>query len=247
MPSVESRLAHRKHLHLRNREVLDREAAVATHQLRSSMDRDREDRDGKELRGRVLDAGERTERDECYAHQRAGAVQRLMGKHDAKSTAADESYAADIERIRRSGPTAGQHPVKRTPERGDAHFEVWRSLDGARQQAMVGVIEKFARLHDDADAEVLDLNRSGMQREDIRNARTIKSRYGAAGTKIGADLSKQLEDKHFRLFEAEHAELGSMARRYGREIEAERDRFARQNQERREMVDRHSREAAAHR
>jgi hypothetical protein len=32
-----------------------------------------------------------------------------MGKHDAKSTAADEAYAADIEKIRKSGPTAGEH------------------------------------------------------------------------------------------------------------------------------------------
>src|SRR5262245_55712819 len=105
MPSVESRLAHRKHLHIRDREVRDREAAVAKHQLRSEMDRDRESRDAKELRGRVLDASERTSRDEKYAGERAAAVQKLSGKVDAKDMGADDAYERDIAKIRASGPT----------------------------------------------------------------------------------------------------------------------------------------------
>jgi hypothetical protein len=75
MPSVEARVARRRHEHMRNREVMDHEAAVETHHLRSGMDRDREARDVKETKGRILDAGERTDRDERYARERAGAVQ----------------------------------------------------------------------------------------------------------------------------------------------------------------------------
>jgi hypothetical protein len=66
-------------------------------------------------------------------------------------------------------------------------------------------------------------------------------------TQIGNAIADRLEDKHFRLYEAEYGELRDMVRRFEREITAEHDRMARQNAERREMADRHARESAMHR
>jgi hypothetical protein len=240
MPSVESRLAHRRHQRLL--EIIAQDAAdrAELHDLRSDMDAKQKDKLAKVARGGEIDGREQYDFDNAYSHQRAAAVQKAMARHRGKSEEKDTRYLADLEAIRRAGPSAGKHPVKTRPERGDPHFEIWRNLDAARASALIGVHERYARAHDDADAAHFDLNKSNMVREDITAQRSVRKRYGGAGSPIGNAIADRLEETHFKLYQQEYAELCDKVRQFERELSDAQARLQRQTEEMHALAARHS-------
>lgn len=235
-----------KHEYSLKRDAQNRADAAEEAKLRADMDEKRTAADAKELRGRVIDGHEKYGRDEAYSHKRAAAIRTLQAKQDARNAEADEEHLKAVEKARAQGGDDRLHPVKTQPAPTDPAFTVWKDLDTARRQALIGVAEKYARLHDAADTEILDLNKTrGKVQEDIRDLKTAKRRYGKPGTRYADVMDDKDVEKHFVLYRQEHGTAADMVNRFHKELNDAHDRYLRQNEERAAMAARHATESRA--
>jgi hypothetical protein len=91
---------------------------------------------------------------------------------------------------------------------------IWKDLDSARQQAVRGIMEKYARLHDKADDDVLNLDKS-----------TAADRYAKTGGRVAMDMAHQHEQAHMKIARDEYKELRVKWAELEGELESERRRI----------------------
>jgi hypothetical protein len=241
-----SKVADLKHKHSIERDALDQQHAAAEARLRSGMDAERKDKDAAQLRGRQIDAGERYDRDEQYSHERAAAVRRLYAKQDTERSKMDERHAKALEAVRSQPSDNKPHEVKTSPQLGDPDGDIWKDLDGPRRNAITAIRAKYARSRDQADSEILDLNRNkNLVAEDLKSAKMVRSRYGKPGTHIAAQLDDADVEKHLALLKRERGELTDKVIQYGKELADAHARYLRQQDERAAMASRHAAENRA--
>jgi hypothetical protein len=217
MPSTASHVGRLQHRHDVERDLQEDDFAVEQQQTRAKEDQKRQEliSKAKERAAKPAPSGGRQAiiipDEESYAESRSATVQALQHKQDGKRKSLRERQAKEIEAVRKKGPTPGKHVAPREPEPHHGISTIWASLDSARKQAVRGVMEKYARLHDDSDSDVLDLNKS-----------QAMGRYGKPGTRTADDADRQHEEAHRKIAKDEYDRLRVLWAQFEGELEQER-------------------------
>jgi hypothetical protein len=217
MPSVASHVGRMQHRHDVERDMQEDAFAAEQQQARAKEDQKRQDQiDKAEKRSRTAPpsggrAPLRSVSDEEHRDSRVAAIQALQHTQDGKRKALRDRQNNEIEAARSKGETPGQHVAPREPEPHHGISTIWKSLGGERQQAVRDVMEKFARLHDKADDDVLNLNKS-----------TSADRYAKAGGRVAMGMASQHEEAHRKIAKDEYDRLRTLWAQYEGELESER-------------------------
>jgi hypothetical protein len=140
-------------------------------------------------------------------------------------------HLKEIEAARNTRPTPGGHVPLTQPEPHHPVFTIWKDLDGARRQAILGVYASTAKLRDDADAMHVDVSQS-----------RASSRYVKPDNSLGKKAGEDLEDRHAEISRSEFAQLSALATKFEAELAADRRRFEEQGRERAALAARHAAE-----
>jgi hypothetical protein len=234
MPSVASNVGRLQARHDVERDQQEDQFAREEQQVRAREDQKRQDLidSAKDQARTAAPSGGRAPvripSDQEHANARSAAIQTLHLAHDKKRKSLRDKQAKEIEAVRKKGPTPGKHVAPREPESHHGISTIWRNLDSARQQAGRAVMEKYARLHDDADSDVLDKNKS-----------QAAGRYAKAGTRTADDMERQHEETHRKIAKSEHDELRVLWAQYEAELESDRRRIHAQVTERGMLAKKH--------
>jgi hypothetical protein len=169
--------------------------------------------------------------DQRHAEERASRIRALHLEHAKKRKARDDRQHREIEAARRKPATPGATPVPAEPEKHHYVSVIWRDLDSARRSAVREVQRQYALLHDNQDAEHLNVLKS-----------QAVGRYAKGGTRTADDVTRRHEEAHYAIAKREYEALSRLADRLESEIEGERRRNRDQARERAEMDQRHWRE-----
>jgi hypothetical protein len=240
MVTTASHVGRLMHRHEIERDDLESELAQEESRLRAEIDQDRQDlrdlakRQANTPPSHAGRAPVRVPDDEAHARTRAAAIQTLYGKHDVRRKAMRDRQNREIEAARKIAPTAAKHKPPDLPEKHHPTAVIWPDLDGARRQAVHGVYQRYAMLHDNADADqIAQVKKAG--------------RYMQPGSRMTNDAHDRLEGSHLELCRKEFRELEGLAAKFRGDIEAERRRLAEQARERSDLQARHAAQSAAHR
>jgi hypothetical protein len=236
MPSSASVAGRRQFKHELEATSLETELATELQQLRAKLDRDREDlrahaREQARTSPKGVRAPVHVPTDESHQAARVAAVQALQAKHDVRRRALRDRQRRELDEARSTLGKPGNHEVRTAPLPHQPTAELWRNLDDARRNAIRGVLRQYAQLHNDADAQHLDVTRKAQ-------------RYmGSQATQDGAQ--SRAERAHYDIAKREHDALAGLEAQFRREDEVERHRLMDQAAEVRELAAKHASENRA--
>jgi hypothetical protein len=217
MPSTHLRAGRLQHRHSVESDQLEHELASQEQQLRAKLDADHENAraSAKETASRAAPSGGRPpvkipSHDEHIAH-RVDAISQFRSKADVRRKAQRDKQAKELTAAR-AKPTPGKYEAPSAPESHHPLATIWHNLNSARQNAVRGVMRQFAELHNDKDAQHLDVTKQA-------------GRYmGSQATQD--DAQSRAERDHFDIAKREFDEMHRLFVRFTSEIESEKRQIA---------------------
>jgi hypothetical protein len=126
---------------------------------------------------------------EEHISNRVDAISRLRDKHDMRRKAQRDQHSRELAAARSKAPMAGDYVPQREPESRQPTYVIWKDLDSARQQAVRGVFESTAKLRANADADILNMNKTAGRYMGQSSTRTTRSRVPSVRTWISTRRS----------------------------------------------------------
>jgi hypothetical protein len=238
MPSVASNVARVLFKHGVEADNLENELAGEEQSLRAQVDP--EDTDKKDSASKATSrpapsggrAPIRVQTHDQHIDNRVARISELRDRQDVtKRKPQRDRHARELAAVRAKPATPGKHVPQREPETWQPTYTIWKDLNDAQRSALRGIFESTAKLRDNADADVLNINTKAGR---YMSQKVTQDDAQSRAERVHLDINKK-EDGHLAM---QHSKLEAELQRDKRLIHedaVERAALDRRQMDRRAM------------